>query len=56
MTGEKCINCTDRYPGCQGHCQYGLEAKAERDRQREAKERQLHREVANYYAAKKYRR
>lgn len=56
MTGEKCIKCTDRYPGCQDHCQYGQEAKAERERVRTAKAKAISTEAANYYASKKYRR
>lgn len=30
MTGEKCISCNDRFPGCQDHCEYGRAAKAMR--------------------------
>ena len=58
MIGEKCILCPERYPGCQDHCQYGIEAKKQRKRkQRQAeREKNRNREATDYYANKKYRR
>lgn len=37
MTGEKCISCNDRFPGCQDHCEYGIAAKAERQKKKHSK-------------------
>lgn len=51
MTGEKCISCNDRFPGCQDHCEYGRAAAAERP-----KGKQSQNEARDYYAAKRYRR
>lgn len=39
MTGEKCISCNDRFPGCQDHCEYGRAAAAERPKGKTITER-----------------
>lgn len=56
MTGEKCITCKDRYPGCQDHCEYGRAAKAERQKKKAQQEDKQERAAKTYYLGKKYRR
>ena len=56
MTGEKCIACKDRFPGCQDHCEYGQAAKAERQKKKAQQENKQERAAKIYYLGKKYRR
>ena len=52
MTGEKCIACKDRFPGCQDHCEYGQAAKAERQKKKAQQENKQERAAKIYYLGK----
>lgn len=52
----RCMDCPDRYPGCQDHCEYGIKLKTERERQKKERAKAAEHEVHEYYRSKKYRR
>lgn len=54
--GNKCKNCTRRFPACQDHCEYGEAAKKQRADEKRKRANKAAIEVRLYYQGKKYRR
>lgn len=53
---EKCIKCTERYPACQSHCGYGIEAKKKQEEERAMIKKNKEPDVFGYVNDREHKR